>query len=94
VAEISDLFTFSPFHLFTFEFLDEGPTRCFPVILTTRAGKTNEYGRLETAGALRNRNPFICPISGLAFYLFRWDLTPEPFPDFASRPALVRYPAD
>jgi Centromere DNA-binding protein complex CBF3 subunit, domain 2 len=30
-AEISDLFTF--------KFVNEGPTRCFPVILTTRGGK-------------------------------------------------------
>ena len=79
-TEISDLFTF--------EFPGEGPTRCFPLILTTRGGKTNQHGRLETAGALRNRNPFICPLSGLAFYLLhRWDLTPEPFPDFTSRPS-------
>jgi hypothetical protein len=79
-AEISDLFTF--------EFLGEGPTRCFPVILTTRAGKTNQHGRLETAGALRSRKPLTCLLSGLAFYfLVRWDLTPEPFPDFSSRPA-------
>lgn len=32
-AEISDFFTF--------EFKDEGPTRCMPLIFTTRAGKEN-----------------------------------------------------
>jgi len=32
-AEISDLFTF--------EFPGEGPTRCMPLIFTTRGGKTN-----------------------------------------------------
>ena len=32
-AEISDLFTF--------EFKEEGPTRCMPLIFTTRAGKQN-----------------------------------------------------
>jgi hypothetical protein len=79
-AEISDLFTF--------EFTGEGPTRCMPLILTTRQGKQNQHGRLETAGALRNRNPQICPLSGLAFYLLcRWDLTDEPFPDFSERSA-------
>jgi len=41
-AEISDLFTF--------EFPHEGPTRCMPVIFTSRAGKENQHGRLETAG--------------------------------------------
>ena len=79
-AEISDLFTF--------EFEGEGPTRCMPVIMTTRGGKQNQHGRLETGGALRNRNPQICLLSGLAFYLLhRWDLTDEPFPDLSERPA-------
>ena len=79
-AKISDLFTF--------EFVNEGPTRCFPVILTTRGGKQNQHGRLETAGALRNRKPIICLLSGLVFYLlFRWDLTDKPFPDFSQRAA-------
>ncbi|KAL2137536.1 hypothetical protein VTI28DRAFT_9169 [Corynascus sepedonium] len=79
-AELSDLFTF--------EFPGEGPTRCMPLILTTRAGKQNQHGRLETAGALRNKKPLICMLSGLAFYLlYRWDLTDEPFPDFSRRAA-------
>ena len=39
--EISDLFTF--------EFAGEGPTPCMPLILTTRDGKQNQHGRLETA---------------------------------------------
>jgi hypothetical protein len=76
-AEISDLFTF--------EFPGEGPTRCMPLIFTTRAGKTTQHGRLETAGALRSRDPDICLLGALAFYLLlRWDLSPEPFPDFGS----------
>jgi hypothetical protein len=76
-AEISDLFTF--------EFPGEGPTRCMPLIFTTRGGKTNQHGRLETAGALRSREPEICLLGAVAFYfLFRWDLSPEPFPDFGS----------
>jgi hypothetical protein len=60
-AEISDFFTF--------EFKDEGPTRCMPLIFTTRAGKENQFGHLETIGALRNKKPLICILSGLAFYL-------------------------
>ena len=79
-AEISDLFTF--------EFKGEGPTRCMPLIFTTRAGKQNQHGRLETIGALRNKKPLICMLSGLAFYLFyHWDLSDEPFPDFSKRSA-------
>jgi Centromere DNA-binding protein complex CBF3 subunit, domain 2/Transcriptional activator of glycolytic enzymes len=78
VAEISDLHTF--------EFPDEGPTPCFPLIMTLRGSKTNQHGRLETMGALRNKDLFICPLSALGFYfLYRWDLTEEPFPDFSSR---------
>jgi hypothetical protein len=79
-AEISDLFTF--------EFEEEGPTRCMPLIFTTRAGKQNQHGRLETAGALRNKKPAICMLSGLAFYLlYRWDLSAEAFPDFSRQSA-------
>lgn len=79
-AEISDLFTF--------EFKGEGPTRCMPLIFTTRAGKQNQHGRLETIGALRNRKLLTCMLGGLAFYfLYRWDLSDEPFPDFSRRAA-------
>jgi hypothetical protein len=77
-AEISDFFTF--------EFKDEGPTICMPLIFTTRAGKENQFGHLETIGALRNKKPLICMLGGLAFYLLcRWDLGDEPFPDFSKR---------
>ena len=79
-AEISDLFTF--------EFQGEGPTRCMPLIFTTRAGKQNQHGRLETIGALRHKKPLICMLSGLAFYLLcRWDLGEETFPDLSKRSA-------
>ena len=79
-AEISDLFTF--------ELEGEGPTRCFPLIFTTRASKQNQHGRLETIGALRHKDPLVCVLGALAFYLlYRWDLTDEPFPDFTTRPA-------
>ena len=79
-AEISDLFTF--------KFKGEGPTRYMPLIFTTRAGKQNQHGRLETIGALRNRKPLVCMLGGLAFYfLYRWDLSTKPFPDFSRRSA-------
>jgi hypothetical protein len=78
LAEISDLHTF--------EFPDEGSTPCFPLIMTMRGSKTNRFGRLETMGALRNKDPFICPLGALGFYLlYRWDLTTEAFPDFSKR---------
>jgi hypothetical protein len=79
-AEISDLFTF--------ELKGEGPTRCMPLIFTTRAGKQNQHGRLETIGALRHRKPLLCVLSSLAFYLlYRWDLGQEAFPDLSQRSA-------
>jgi hypothetical protein len=75
-AEISDLFNF--------ELKGEGPTRCMPLIFTTRESKQNQQGRLETIGALRHKDPIVCKLSGLAFYLlYRWDLTDELFPDFS-----------
>ena len=49
-----DCWCFEISDLFTFEFPGEGPTRCIPLIITTRAGKQNQYGRLETAGAFRS----------------------------------------
>jgi hypothetical protein len=74
--------------LFTFEFTDEGPSRCMPLIVTRLAGKQNQYGRLEIAGALRNRDPSICILGAVAFYLlYRWDLSSEGFPDFRTRPS-------
>ncbi len=62
--------------LFTFEFPGEDPTPCMPLILATRAGKQNQHGRLERAGALPSRDPSICILGAVAFYLmYRWDLT-------------------
>src|ERR1035438_2398715 len=79
-AELSDLFTF--------EFKGEGPTKCMPLIFTTRAGKQNQHGRLETIGTLQNKNPLICMLSGLAFYLLcRWDLGDEAFLGLSKRSA-------
>lgn len=68
--EISDLSAF--------EFVGEGPTRCMPAIITTRKSKKNQHRRLETMGALRNRNPQTCLPGALGFYLlWRWDLIDE-----------------
>ena len=77
-AEISDLFTF--------EFKGEGPTRCIPLIFTTRTGKQNQHGRLETIGALYNKKPLIYILSGLAFYLlYYWDFSNKPFLNFSKQ---------
>ena len=55
--------------LFIFKFLDEGPTCCLPLIFITHARKQNQYGRLKTTRAFRNRKPLIYILGGLAFYL-------------------------
>ncbi len=59
-----------------------------PLIFTSRESKQNQHGRLETTGALHHKDPLVCMLSDLAFYLlYRWGLTDKPFPDFASRRA-------
>jgi len=74
--------------LFTFEFTGNGPSRCFPLVFTTRASKRNQHGHLETSVALRHKNPLFCMLGGLVYYLlYRWDLTDEVFPDLTSRPS-------
>jgi hypothetical protein len=77
-AELSDIHTF--------DFNEEGTSPCFPVFLTTRQSKANQHGRTEMMGAFQNVDPVICPMGALGFYfLHRWDLTEEPFPDFSKR---------
>lgn len=77
--------------LFTFEFTGEGPTRCMPLVFTTREGKENQFGRLETSGAMRHKNPLLCVMGALGFYLFwRWEVAGEAFPDLRDRASWYR----
>jgi len=79
-ADLADLLTLPD--------LKEGITPCQPLILTMGHGKMNQYGRMEYAGALRNKDPVICTLGALAVYLFwRWEFSGEPFPDFSHRAA-------
>ncbi|EDN05524.1 predicted protein [Histoplasma mississippiense (nom. inval.)] len=72
--------------LFTLQLSNEGPTPCWPMILITDNGKTNQLGRLEYAAVMRHKNPLLCTISHLAFYLFyRWNIVRESLPDFRRR---------
>ena len=49
-------------------------------------GKTNQHGRLEHMTVTRHRNPLLCTMAHLAFYLFyRWNITGEPPPCFRQR---------
>jgi len=55
---------------FTVPLLDKGPTLCFPMVMIMDNGKTNPLGRLEYAAVMRHRNPLLCTMSHMAFYLF------------------------
>ena len=57
----------------TIDLENESPKPDEPVlcmIMTMRQGKTNQHGKLEYMGCLRNIDPVICPLSALAFYFF------------------------
>ena len=72
--------------LITIELQKEGPTPCHLLVLTCSKSKTNQFGKVEYAAAMRNKDVYMCPLSGLAFYLFyRWHLTGESFPSFTTR---------
>ena len=50
---------------------NEGPVeRCLAVLYTLNQGKTNQVGRMEYTAFLRNKEADLCPVGGLAFYLF------------------------
>lgn len=79
MAELTDLYPIT-FHE------DEGPTVCDAAILTMSNGKTNKYGRVHHMGAIRHKNPLVCPVGALAAYLFyRWHCSDEKFPSFNRR---------
>jgi hypothetical protein len=59
----------------------------FPRFVSGQSYSTVIFG-YTPAGTLRNKDPQICLLVGLALYLlYRWDLTDEPFPDLSGRPA-------
>lgn len=77
-AELPDLFTIS--------LPNEGPTPCLPMILIMDNGKTNATGRIEYGSVARHRNPLLCTMGHVAFYLFfRWNIVREPPPEFQQR---------
>ena len=50
---------------------NEGPVKdCLAVLCTLNQGKTNQVGRMEYAAFLRNKEADLCPVGGIAFYLF------------------------
>lgn len=60
--------------IYTFTFEDESTTSaCFPLILMSVHGKTNQHNRVEAMAAFRHRDPFVRPLGAAGFYLlYRW----------------------
>ena len=76
--------------LFSLHLPNEGPTACRPLIVILDNGNTNQYGRREYIGVMRHRDPLLCTMGQMAFYLFhRWEVGvaggQEPVPNFWKR---------
>ena len=48
--------------------------------------KTNRGGKAQFMGAMRNKDPLLCPLGALSQYLFwHWQVDGKPAPDFGTR---------
>lgn len=71
---------------FSLELPNEGPTPCHAMLMIMDNGKMNQHGRIEYGGVMRHRNPLLCTMGHMAFYLFyRWNITGEKPPSFRRR---------
>ena len=52
------------------ELKNEGPSRCIAFVASSRHGKTNKYGKVNSSACYRNSNVNICPVGAIALYLF------------------------
>lgn len=60
----------------------EGFSECTALVLLIQHGKTNQYGKLQHVGYMRNKDVRVCPVGAAAMYLFeRFHLDKECFPD-------------
>ena len=60
---------------FTVQLPNEGPTPCFPMNMIMDNDKMNPQGRLEYGAVMRHRNPLLCTMAHMAFYLvYRWNI--------------------
>lgn len=77
--ELADMFTLE---------LDSGLSKCHALVFLTKKGKTNQFGKLQHVGCLRNKDVQICPVGAVAFHLFqRFHVSKEPMPDFSTSEA-------
>ncbi|KAK9233961.1 hypothetical protein V1525DRAFT_391927, partial [Lipomyces kononenkoae] len=59
----------------------EGPTQCNVLVILLSNRKTNQHGRVDHAGAMRNQDVLVCPFFMLLLHFFyRFHLDKEPFP--------------
>ncbi|KAK9233688.1 hypothetical protein V1525DRAFT_392259, partial [Lipomyces kononenkoae] len=71
--------------LYLLPYENEGPTKCNVLVILLSNGKTNQHGRVDHAGAMRNQEVMICPFFMLALqFFFRFHVDQEPFPVFRS----------
>lgn len=62
---------------------NESPSPCPALLYIMSSGKTNQNGRIEYTGLLRNKDVSVCGMNALAFYFFwRWERSTESFPYF------------
>ena len=77
-AELADMFIL---HLPN----ESATQQCMCWIFVFDNGKTNSTGRKQYLGSIRHRDPLVCPIGALAFYLFtRFHYKKEAWPSLCS----------
>jgi hypothetical protein len=69
--------------LFHITLENEGVTDCNALVLVLNQGKTNQHGKLEISGCIRNKNVELCPVGAVGLYfLFCFHISHQPFPNF------------
>lgn len=72
--------------MFAIELPDEGRTRCWPMIVLSDNGKATQSDRIRYMGVMRHKDPLLCTMGQVGFYLFyRWQILKEPPPGFRNR---------
>ena len=60
-----------------------GGQECFAVVVILRQGKTNQFGRTEYNGMIRNKDVRVCPMGGMGLWFFwRFHVQKERFQSF------------
>lgn len=63
----------------------EGFSESVALVLLIQNGKTNQYGKMQHVGYMRNKEVKLCPVGAAALYLFeRFHVDNEPFPDMTT----------